>query len=225
MLPLPPNELPRADEVQLLNSTAVERIYAAHVAEANGGPGVAALSPADRLTSDQMDAAYALLLNYHTFEQAWPLLAHQFSISRSTCYRRLQDAQNMFGDLKKTKKEGRKAVLIEFARKILQLCLTQRPPDTRGALAAMKFEASIAGLNKADDGSDGGPGSGNTSYVINLSIAGKKDQTFDVNKLGDISDTDFELIQDAVSQNVFGVDAMAKMLKETRGEAPTSGTS
>lgn len=214
-----PNSLPGADQLLLANSTAIERIFAANVNET-----VDQLSRADKQMFTELEAAYALILNYHSFEQAWPLLARQFSFSRATCYRRLRDAQNLFGDLKKVKKEGRRAVLLEFARKLLQLALTMRPPDLKSALAAMKFEANVSGLMRADSAADeGGSGSGNTSYVINLMVEGRKPRAFDISKLDDISDADFELIQDAVQDNVFGVEAMTKLLAETSGKEVGGG--
>ncbi|WBO86254.1 hypothetical protein [Hymenobacter yonginensis] len=222
-----PKQLPGASDVILHKSTAVERIYAASIAEANGeGPGLAALSPADKLVNQQIEAAYALLSNYHTFDQAWPLLAKQFGISRATCYRRLADAQNLMGDLKKVRKEGRKAILMEFARKILQLALTQRPPDTRAALAAMKFEASVAGLLRPDSGGAeeaAGAGGGNTSYVINLTVEGRKPRTINLMDPESIQDADYELIQDAVQQQVFGAQQMEQLLLERREEGAADG--
>ncbi|SHL87626.1 hypothetical protein [Hymenobacter psychrotolerans] len=223
---LQPKDLPGAQEVVLHKSTAIERIYAASIEEANGsGRGLKGLSPADQLVNQQIEAAYALLSNYHTFDQAWPLLAKQFDISRATCYRRLADAQNLMGDLKKVRKEGRKAILIEFARKILQLALTQRPPDTRAALAAMKFEANVAGLLRADSGQEeaAGSGSGNTSYVINLTVEGRKARTINLMDPESIQDADYELIQDAVQQQVFGAEQMEQMLLERREEGGTDG--
>lgn len=223
----PPKDLPGASDVILHKSTAVERIYAASIEEANGtGPGIRGLSPADQLVNQQIEAAYALLSNYHTFDQAWPLLSKQFGgLSRATCYRRLSDAQNLMGDLKKVRKEGRKAILIEFARKILQLALTQRPPDTRAALQAMKFEANIAGLLRADSGQEeAASGGGNTSYVINLTVQGSsKPRTIDLSKLDDVQEAEFELIQQAVQQSVFGADQMEAMLVERREEGAGSG--
>lgn len=219
---LQPKDLPGAQDMILHKSTAVERIYAASIAEANGEPGaLARLSPADQLVNQQIEAAYALLSNYHTFDQAWPLLAKQFGISRATCYRRLADAQNLMGDLKKVRKEGRKAILLEFARKILQLALTQRPPDTRAALAAMKFEASVAGLLRADAGQEEatGVGGGNTSYVINLTVAGSsKTRTINLMDPENIQDADYELVVEAVQQGVFGAEQMEQMLLERKEE-------
>jgi hypothetical protein len=215
-----PNNLPGADQVLLANSTAVERIFAAYQADT-----LDQLSRADKLTHSELEAAYGLILNYHSFEQAWPLLAKQFSFSRATCYRRLRDAQNLFGDVKKVKKEGRRAVLLEFARKLLQLALTQRPPDLKGALAAMKFEANVSGLLRADAaGEDDGSGSGNTSYNIHLTVEGRKTRVLDLNKLDDISDADYEVINEAVQQNVFGVDAMQVLLAETSGKEAPGGS-
>lgn len=221
-LPSPAN-LPGADQVLRANSTSVERIFAAYHDEQ--GAGLAGLNREDQLVHSQLEAAYALILNYHSFEQAWPLLAKQFTISRSSCYRRLRDAQNLFGDVKRVKKEGRRAVLLEFARKLLQLSLSQRPPDVKGALAAMKFEANISGLLRADTaGEEANNGGGNTSYVINLSVEGRKTRAFDISKLDGISDADYELIDQAVQQNVFGADAMRIMLDETSGKEVPGGS-
>jgi hypothetical protein len=207
-----PTDLPGADQVPLPSSTAIERIYAAYIENT-----LSHLSAADKITHAELEAAYALILNYHTFEQAWPLLAKQFDLSRATCYRRLADSQNLFGDLKKVKKEGRRAVLVEFARKLLQLALTQRPPDTQSALAAMKFEANITGLLRADaHGEDGTGGVGATTYVINLQVQGRKARAIDINKLSDISDADYELVQEAVAGQVFGANAMEVMLADRR---------
>lgn len=214
-----PNTLPGADQVQLANATAIERIFAAYQNDT-----LDQLSKDDKLTHTELEAAYGLILNYKTFEEAWPLLAKQFAFSRATAYRRLRDAQNLFGDVKKVKKEGRRAVLLEWARRLLQVALTQRPPDLKAALAAMKFEATISGLLRADSGADeGGTGSGNTSYVINLTVEGRKPRAFDISKMDDISDADFELIQDAVQDNVFGAEAMAVLLAETSGKEVGGG--
>jgi len=216
-----PTDLPGADQVPLPSSTAIERIYAAYIENT-----LSQLSEVDKTTHAELEAAYALILNYHTFEQAWPLLARQFDLSRATCYRRLQDSQNLFGDLKKVKKEGRRSVLVEFARKLLQLCLGQRPPDVKGALAAMKFEANITGLLRADaHGEEGTGGVGATTYVINLQVAGRKARPIDVNKLGDISDADYELVQDAVAGQLFGAEAMEVMLSERRALEEGGATS
>ena len=207
-----PTDLPGADQVPLPSSTAIERIYAAYIENT-----LSHLSEADKTVHAELEAAYALILNYQTFDQAWPLLARQFDLSRATCYRRLADSQNLFGDLKKVKKEGRRSVLVEFARKLLQLCLGQRPPDVKGALAAMKFEANITGLLRADaHGEEGTGGVGATTYVINLQVAGRKARAIDVTKLGDISDADYELVQQAVAGQLFGAEAMEVMLGERR---------
>ncbi|MGI4760468.1 MAG: hypothetical protein ACRYF0_07165 [Janthinobacterium lividum] len=207
-----PTDLPGADQVPLPSSTAIERIYAAYVLNT-----VSQLSADDKQAHTELEAAYALILNYHTFDQAWPLLARQFDLSRATCYRRLADSQNLFGDLKKVKKEGRRSVLIDFSRKLVQLALSQRPPDTKGALAALKFEADITGLRRADaHGEEGTGGVGSTTYVINLQVQGRKPRAIDVNKLGDISDADYELVQEAVAGQLFGAEAMEVMLSERR---------
>lgn len=73
-----PLELPGAEQVPLPDSTAIERIFAAYQHDA-----IQQLSAADQRVHAELEAAYALILNYHSFEQAWPLLARQFELSRS----------------------------------------------------------------------------------------------------------------------------------------------
>jgi hypothetical protein len=216
-----PTDLPGADQVPLPTSTTIERIYAAYIANT-----VSQLSADDRQAHTELEAAYALILNYHTFDQAWPLLARQFDLSRATCYRRLADSQNLFGDLKKVKKEGRRSVLIDFSRKLVQVALSQRPPDTKGALAALKFEADITGLRRADaHGEEGTGGVGATTYVINLQVQGRKPRAIDISKLGDVSDADYELVQQAVAGQLFGASAMEVMLSERRALEEGGATS
>lgn len=204
--------LPGADMVPVPTSTGVERIYAAYLSES-----LPQLSKDDQALHSELEAAYALILNYHSFEQAWPLLARQFSMSRATCYRRLRDATNLFGDVKKVKKQGRREVLLDYARKLLQLALTQRPPDTKGALAAMKFEANLTGLLRADShNEDQGPGAGNTSYILNLTVAGRKSRQFDLTQPESITDADWELVNEAVNENVVDADQMQLLITQAK---------
>jgi len=204
--------LPGADLVPLPTSTAVERIFAAYQADT-----LTQLSPADKEIHTELEAAYGLILNYHSFETAWPLMARQFGISKSTCYRRLRDAQNLFGDVKKVKKEGRRQVLLEYARKLVFLSLSQRPPDTKGALNAMKFEANLSGLLRADaHNEDQGPGTGNTSYILNLTVQGRKSRQFDLTQPENISDADWELVNEAVNENVVGADQMQLLIAQAK---------
>ena len=204
--------LPGSEMVPVPTSTGVERIYAAYLADNLQG-----LSPKDKELHTELEAAYALILNYHSFEQAWPLLARQFSIGRSTCYSRLREAQNLFGDVKKVKKQGRREVLLEFARKLLQLSLSQRPPDTKGALAAMKFEANLSGLLRADAHTeDQGPGAGNTSYILNLHVAGRKARQFDLTDPDSVTDADWELVNEAVNDDVVDADQMQLLITQAK---------
>ncbi len=201
--------------IPLPSSTGVERIFAAYHDEY--GPGLDGLSREDKLLHKQLEAAYALILDYQTFEMAWPLLARQFSLSRATCYRRLREAQNLFGDVKKVKKEGRRSVLLEYARKIAYLCMAQRPINVKGAMQAMKFEADLSGLLRADShGEDSGSGTGNTSYILNLTVEGRKAKQFDLANLDDVSDVEFELIQSAIGQNLVDDDQMVGLLAQAK---------
>ena len=211
-MPPIPSILP---DIPLPSSTGVERIFAAYHDE--HGLGLEGLSRQDKLLHRQLEAAYAMILDYQTFDMAWPLLARQFGLSRATCYRRLREAQNLFGDVKKVKKEGRRSVLIEYARKIAYLCMAQRPINVKGAMQAMKFEADLSGLLRADShGEEGSAGTGNTSYILNLTVAGRKPKQYDMANLDDVDDVEFELIQEAIGDNLVGDEQMAHLLLQAK---------
>ena len=201
--------------IPLPTSTGIERIFAAYHDE--HGPGLKGLSKDDKQLHKELEAAYAMILDYQTFDMAWPLLAQMFSLSRATCYRRLKDAQNLFGNVKKVQKEGRRNVLMEYARKIAYLCMAQRPINVKGAMQAMKFEADLAGLLRADaHGEEAGPGTGNTSYILNLTVPGRKAKQYDMANLDDVDDVEFEFIQEAIGENLVGDDQMAGLLAQAK---------
>jgi hypothetical protein len=54
-------------------------------------------------------------------------------------------------------------------------------------------------------------------------VEGRKTRAFDISKMDDISDADFELIQGAVQDSVFGAEAMEVMLAETSRKEVGSG--
>jgi len=47
-------------------------------------------------------------------------------------------------------------------------------------------------------------------------VQGRKPRAIDISKLGDVSDADYELVQEAVAGQLFGASAMEVMLSERR---------
>ncbi|MDX5511359.1 MAG: hypothetical protein LPK01_03990, partial [Hymenobacteraceae bacterium] len=81
--------------------TRMDRLYYSYIDEEVD----AGLSVADREYREQLEAAWSLLINYHSFEQALPLLmarewgAERKKISRATAYRVLNNCTKLFGDV------------------------------------------------------------------------------------------------------------------------------
>ncbi len=195
------------------NSTNVlDRIYAAYLSEESG---VEALSEADRVVMAQIESAYGLLLNYHSMEQAVPLLCAKFTISRATAYRRCTSAMKLFGDVKKVPKEARRAILQEFTMKVLQLALSSSPPDLMGALNAIRTMASLAQLQRGEDHENPNAG-GPVSYILNLTVEGRKPRQVDLSKLGELTEAEYEEVKVAVEQSVPSADDIRTLL--TSGE-------
>jgi hypothetical protein len=81
----------------------------------------------------------------------------------------------------------------------------------------MKFEANLTGLLRADaHNEDQGPGTGNTSYILNLTVQGRKSRQFDLTKPEDITDADWQLVDEAVNENVVDADQMQLLITQAK---------
>ena len=107
-----------------------------------------------KLTKKQEDlkvrweAAYDLLCNYHSPQQATPLLMQKFSISKAQAYRDVKNATNLFGDINATRKEGTRHILYEYAMKTFQMAAKNHDfAEMNRAIANM---IKLKGLDKDD---------------------------------------------------------------------------
>lgn len=191
------------------NSTSVlDRIYAAYLSEEGG---VEALAEADRKVMQQIEAAYGLLLNYHSMEQAVPLLVAKFDISRATAYRRCTASMKLFGDVKKVPKEARRAILQEYTMKVLQLALSASPPNLTDALNAIRTMATLAQLQRPDE-QENPANTAPTAYILNLTVEGRKPRQVDLSKLGELTEAEYADVVEAVEQAAPSADDIRRLL-------------
>lgn len=89
----------------------------------------------------RLKAAHALLCNYHSIEQALPIHRAEFGVSEPTAYRDFKDALRLFGDIKKSEKEGYRYILYEMMMKTFQLAAKngdyKTMSDTTGKMAKL----------------------------------------------------------------------------------------
>lgn len=81
------------------------------------------LSDKEEEIRKRWSAAFSLQLNYHSPEQAVPVLMEEFSISKAQAYRDIRNATALFGDVHKSEKEGKRYILYEYSMKLMQMAI------------------------------------------------------------------------------------------------------
>ncbi|OUJ68823.1 hypothetical protein [Hymenobacter crusticola] len=193
--------------------TTLDRIRASYVMEG----AEERLSPSDKLRKEQLEAAHSLLVNYHSLEQAVPLLVGRFGISRASAYRRCTEAIRLFGDVTRTYKDGIRHILYEFAMKVFQLAASAKPPDLKAMNTAIKNMAVLKGLDK-DDGNALTPEVlANRTYVLSITLNGKdgQEKSIDLGNLNKIDADTYAQVIEAVEQSDVGLEEMRGLLLES----------
>jgi hypothetical protein len=114
------------------------------------GEEVIPLSAKDKVILQRWDAGWTLLNNYHSNEQAIPLLMAKFEISRAQAYRDLQNSKILYGNVFETTKAADRYILSELAMKTFQLAAKQSPPDIKSMNMAVANLIKIKALDKED---------------------------------------------------------------------------
>ncbi|WP_066621127.1 hypothetical protein [Rufibacter roseus] len=177
--------------------TRIDRIYFSYLEE----DGEEKLSDKDKELRDQLEAAWGLLVQYHSFEQAVPLLVSRFKFSRATAYRVLNQCTQLFGDVTQVSKQGLRHILYEYSMKVFQLAATQRPPDLAAMNRAIKNMAMLKGLDQNDvNGYDAELMEAHT-YVMQLMTSSGVAKTVN---LDNIQDAEYEEVVNSVQQLGYG---------------------
>lgn len=89
-----------------------------------------------------------MLCNYHSIQQAIPLLISQFKISEAQAYRDIRNAIQLFGDVISSSKEGHRYVIYEYAVKTFQLAA--KNGDHKAMSQAVSNMIKLLGLDRDD---------------------------------------------------------------------------
>jgi hypothetical protein len=128
----------------LSKETTFERIFAHFMDES------VKLTPKEEQIRERWDAAFSLLLNYHSTEQAANIMKSKYGISRAQAYRDVQNATRLFGDISKAHKEGIRHILYEYSMKVFQMAANCKPPDLDQMNKSITNMMKIKGLDKDD---------------------------------------------------------------------------
>lgn len=176
------------------------------------------LSADEKQRKEQMEAAHGLLTQYHSLEQAVPLLVGRFGISRATAYRRVTDAIRLFGDVTRSYKDGVRHILYEFAMKVFQLAASAKPPDLKQMNAAIKNMAMLKGLDKEDSNALTPDLLGSKTYVLQVNVQGRDGaaKTVSLDALDRVDGATYAELAQAVEQTDLSLEGMEKLLTERR---------
>lgn len=94
------------------------------------------------------EAAFTLLCEFHSNEQAITKLMSTFSICRSQAYKDIKNAIDLFGDATKASKEGKRYILYEMAMANYNLAISKN--DLEQANRAMTNLIKITGIEHDD---------------------------------------------------------------------------
>lgn len=205
-------------KVDKSKDTLLDRLYDSYLDE----EGEASLSESDRVKRDQIEAAWSLLVNYHSFEQSVPLLMSRFDLSRATAYRMLNNATKLFGDVTQTSKQGLRHILYEYSMKVFQLAASQRPPDLKQMNTAIKNMAMLKGLHADDTSAFDAELLQAHTYLIQISsAAGKEPLTLDTSKIASLPEHEYEEVVDAVEMMGLGNELIDNILDNVIEEPET----
>jgi hypothetical protein len=128
--------------------THFENILASYLDE-----GKVKLSPLEEQMKQRWMAAFSLLLNFHSREQAVKVLQGQFpDISQATAYRDINRALALFGDVTKSQKEGWRYIIFEYNQKLFQMATKEKNLETMGKCLDRMIK--LADLDKEENAFD-----------------------------------------------------------------------
>ena len=90
------------------------------------------LSPLEEEMKKRWEAAFSLLLNFHSREQAVKVLKQQFGGSMATAYRDINRALALYGDITKSRKEGWRYIIFEYNQKLFQMATKEKNLESMG---------------------------------------------------------------------------------------------
>jgi hypothetical protein len=93
-------------------------------------------------------ASFSLLCNYHSVQQAVPVLKKQFNISEGQAYRDINSAIRLFGNVLKSDKEGHRYIVYELAMKTYQVAA--KNGDYKAMAASVQNMIKLLGLDRED---------------------------------------------------------------------------
>ena len=113
---------------------------------------LANLSDTDKKLKTRWEAAYSMLLEFRSPEDAVKKLQELFKVSKATAYRDVQRSEMLFGSFRRFEREAWRSISIERKHKLYQLALKEK--DIELAYKIDKEIDKLLGLHEEESAID-----------------------------------------------------------------------
>jgi hypothetical protein len=181
--------------------TQFDRLYFSYFSEEVE----AMLSEAERRHRDRVDDAWHHMVGRKSPLSAAEWLQTKHTVSRSTAFRIVRDALQLFGDVIKTSRDAKRRLLWEYSLRGLDKCLEIE--DMRAYAAILKNMTTFEGLNLEDKTFEGGELKPHT-YEILLQVHGKRELRFNADAIEEMPADQYAEALEAVEDMTTSVEEM-----------------
>lgn len=190
----------------LIEGTTLDRIWAWYVF----GEDKVMLSDAEMNIKQRLNETFTLLCNYHSPEQARPIVCQKFNISDAQFYRDVRNAKRLFGEVTETSKEADRYILSELAMRTFQLAAKNH--DTAEMNKAIANIIKIKGLDKEDPQELTEEDLQSHNYYMVISVDGNPIK-LDLNQIDNLPAVNRKKLSDILGGEITDVEAEVIMNK------------
>lgn len=188
------------------SGTTIDHIWAWYIF----GESKIQLTEAEVKIKQRLSEMFSLLCNYHSPEQAKPIIREKYGISESQFYRDIISAKRLFGEVTEASKSADRYILSELAMKTFQLAAKEK--DIDGMNKAIANLIKIKALDKEDNTELSEEDLQSHNYYMVIKI-GNKPIKIDFNELDSLHPTNRKKLADILGGEISDVEAEEIMNK------------
>ena len=182
------------------SGTTIDRIWAWYIF----GETAIELTPKELEVKQRLSETFSLLCNYHSPEQAKPIIREKYGISESQFYRDVRDAKRLYGDVTESSKADDRYIYSELAMKTFQLAAKEK--DVKGMNMALANLIKIKELDKSDDTELTQEDLQSHNYYMVISL-GNKPIKIDLNQIDGLHPTNRKKLAEMIGGEITDIEA------------------
>jgi len=188
------------------SGTTIDRIWAWYIF----GETEIELSKKEIEIKQRLSEIFSLLCNYHSPEQAKPIIREKYGISESQFYRDIRDSKRLYGDVTESSKAADRYIYSELAMKTFQLAAKEKNID--GMNKALANLIKIKELDKSDDSELSQEDLQSHNYYMVISI-GTNPVKIDLNQIDGLHPANRKKLADMIGGEITEIEAEEIMKK------------